>query len=229
VTASGRSPEPCRERRSLAGPRLRLAVLFSGGGRTLENLAGLCRAGSLPAEIVLAVSSHEEAGGIERARSHGIPVAVVDYRQAGGAFSDEVTRAVDGAAPDLVALGGFLRRWRLAPRYEGRVMNIHPALLPAFGGKGFYGNRVHRAVLAAGVKFSGCTVHYVTDEYDRGPIIIQRVVPVAPGDTVESLAARVFREECIAYPEAIRLHAAGRLEIAAGTVRMAGAGGLAAS
>jgi formyltetrahydrofolate-dependent phosphoribosylglycinamide formyltransferase len=197
---------------------IRLAVLFSGGGRTLENLAERCRDGSLPARIVLAISSHEGAGGLERARRLGIPAAVVDYRRAGAGFSDEVTRALDDAGADLVLLGGFIRHWRLPPRYEGRVMNIHPAILPAFGGKGFYGERVHRAVLEAGAKFSGCTVHYVTDEYDRGPIILQRIVPVAPGDTVESLAARVFAEECIAYPEAIRLHAEGLLAVAEGKV-----------
>lgn len=197
---------------------LRLAVLFSGGGRTLENLTDLCRAGSLPARIVLAISSHEGAGGVERARRLGVPAAVIDYRRTGAGFSDEVTRSLDGAGAELVLLGGFIRHWRLPSRYEGRVMNIHPALLPAFGGKGFYGNRVHRAVLAAGVKFSGCTVHYVTDEYDQGPIILQRVVPVVPGDTVKSLAARVFAEECIAYPEAIQLHAAGRLEVTEGKV-----------
>jgi formyltetrahydrofolate-dependent phosphoribosylglycinamide formyltransferase len=203
-----------------AGDPLRLAVLFSGSGRTLENLAERSRDGSLPARIVAAISSHEEAGGIERARRLEIPVVVVDYRRAGERFSAEVTRAVEDAGAELVLLGGFVRHWRLPPGYEGRVMNIHPALLPAFGGKGFYGDRVHRAVLAAGVKFSGCTVHYVTEEYDRGPIILQRVVPVVPGDTVSSLAARVFAEERIAYPEAIRLHAAGRLEVTEGRVRV---------
>jgi folate-dependent phosphoribosylglycinamide formyltransferase PurN len=167
---------------------------------------------------VLAISSHEGAGGLELARRLGIPAAVVDYRRAGASFSDEVTRALDEAGAELVLLGGFIRHWRFPLRYEGRVMNIHPALLPAFGGKGFYGERVHRAVLAAGVKFSGCTVHYVTDEYDQGPIILQRVVPVVPGDTIESLAARVFAEECIAYPEAIRLHVEGRLAVAGGKV-----------
>ncbi|HVR75416.1 MAG TPA: phosphoribosylglycinamide formyltransferase [Planctomycetota bacterium] len=199
---------------------LRLGFLFSGGGRTLENLVEKAREGSIHAEVVVAVSSHGGAGGIERARRLGIPCEVLDYRERGNSFSDDITAVLDARGVDLVTLGGFLRHYRFPPRYAGRILNIHPSLLPRFGGKGFYGDRVHAAVLAAGEKFSGCTVHQVTEEYDEGPIILQRVVPVRPGDTVHDLAERVFAEECIAYPEAIRLHAAGLLAVEKGIVTL---------
>jgi phosphoribosylglycinamide formyltransferase-1 len=198
--------------------KLRLGVLFSGGGRTLENLVTRSRDGTVPAEVVLAVSSHAEATGVERALRLGVPCRVVDHREWGERLSGEVTRLLDEARVDLVALGGFIRRYEFPERYRGRVLNIHPALLPAFGGKGFYGDRVHRAALESGAKFSGCTVHFATGEYDDGPIILQRLVPVSPCDTPESLAARVFEEECAAYPEAIRLYAEGRLEVSGGRV-----------
>ncbi len=197
---------------------LRLGVLLSGGGRTLENFVSCIAAGSLPAEIAVVVSSHPEAFGVERARRRGLPCAVVDYRGAGAEFSQRIAAELDSARVDLVVMAGFIRRWEIPERYAGRVTNIHPALLPAFGGKGFYGDRVHRAVLASGVRFSGCTVHYVDREYDHGPIILQRVVPVLPGDTEKTLAERVFAEECIAYPEAVRSHGEGRLEVRGGKV-----------
>jgi folate-dependent phosphoribosylglycinamide formyltransferase PurN len=191
---------------------VRLAVLFSGGGRTLENLAAKCSAGEIPGSIAVAISSHPGAGGVERARRLGLPCRIADFRALGAGFSMAIAGMLDEAEADLVCLAGFIRKLEVPPRLEGRVLNIHPALLPAFGGKGFYGERVHRAVLESGAKFSGCTVHYVTGEYDRGPIVLQRVVPVVP--------ERVFTEECIAYPEAIRLHAEGRLGIEGGRVTL---------
>ena len=197
---------------------LRLGVLFSGGGRTLENLAQKIAEGELPAKIAISVSSHKEAVGIARAQSLGVPALVVDFRERKGSFSEDITRALEEAQVGLVVLAGFLRHYTIPPAFLGRVVNIHPALLPAFVGKGFYGDRVHQAVLESGVKFSGCTVHFVTEEYDRGPIILQRIVPVHPQDTVADLARRVFTEECIAYPEAIRLYAEGRLEVREGRV-----------
>jgi len=199
---------------------VRLGVLFSGGGRTLENLAAKCSSGEIPGSIALAISSHPEAGGVDRARKLGIPCRVADHRALGDGLSREIATLLDGAEVDLVCLAGFIRKFAVPAGREGRVLNIHPALLPAFGGRGFYGDRVHRAVLASGASFSGCTVHYVTEEYDGGPIILQRIVPVVPGDTVEILAARVFAEECIAYPEAIRLHAEGRLRVEGGKVML---------
>jgi phosphoribosylglycinamide formyltransferase-1 len=203
-----------------AGRPVRLGVLFSGGGRTLENLAAKCSAGEIPGSIALAISSHPESGGVDRAQKLGIPCRIADYRALGDGLSREIADLLDEAEVDLVCLAGFIRKFSVPRGREGRVLNIHPALLPAFGGRGFYGDRVHRAVLASGSRFSGCTVHYVTDDYDRGPIILQRIVPVVPGDTPETLAARVFAEECIAYPEAIRLHAAGRLRVEGGRVTL---------
>jgi folate-dependent phosphoribosylglycinamide formyltransferase PurN len=120
---------------------------------------------------------------------------------------------LDERKVDLVCMAGFLSYWIIPDRYLGRVMNIHPALLPAFGGEGMYGHHVHEAVLARGCKVSGCTVHFVNNTYDDGPIVLQRAVPVRAEDTPDRLAARVFEQECIAYPEAIRLFAEGRLRI----------------
>lgn len=196
------------------GEPLRLVVLISGGGRTLENLAAEIREGTLRAEIVEVISSHPGVRGLERARRLGIPHRVIDYREHSTRdFSRILTEAVDRCRPDLVVMAGYLRKWDFPARYAGRVMNIHPALLPSFGGRGFYGDHVHRAVLEAGEKFSGCTVHFADLEYDHGPVILQRVIPVLPDDTPESLAHRVFQEECRAYPDAIRYFAEGRLEI----------------
>ena len=136
-------------------------------------------------------------------------------------FSRQVFKLVDDAGADLVVLAGWLCLLEIPPKYAGRVMNIHPALLPSFGGKGMFGRRVHEAVIAHGCKVSGCTVHFVDAEYDSGPIIAQRTCPVLDDDTPESLAHRVFEEEKIAYPDAIRLFAQGRLTIEGRQVRVA--------
>jgi len=193
---------------------IRLGVLISGGGRTLMNLQRLIEAGELPAKVVLVIASRQ-CKGLERARAAGLEVALVPYKQMPdtAAYSARIVELLDAAETDLVIQAGFLSLWHIPDRYVGRVMNIHPALLPSFGGKGMFGRHVHEAVLAAGCKVSGCTVHFVTNEYDRGPIIVQRAVPVLEGDDPDSLADRVFQQECIAYPEAIRLFAAGRLQI----------------
>ncbi len=197
---------------------LRLGVLFSGGGRTLENLSERIREGSLGGTISISISSTAKAGGVERAKRLGVPCKVIEHSERKETFSDDITHALDEARVDLVCLAGFLKRYLFPARYDGRILNIHPSLLPAFGGKGFYGDRVHDAVLKSGAKFSGCTVHFVTTEYDEGPIVLQRIVPVRPGDTVHDLAERVFAEECLAYPEAIRLFAEDRLEVRDGKV-----------
>lgn len=188
----------------------RLAVLVSGGGRSLENLAQLCAAGELEAEIGLVLCNVPTAFALERAQRLGLESVVVDHRQHADAasFSAAVFREIDPRAIDLIVLAGFLRLLILPEHWLGRVLNIHPALLPRHGGKGFYGDRVHRAVLAAGERESGCTVHYVTNEYDRGEIVLQRRVPVLPGDDEHTLGARVFEEERLALPEAIRRHLA---------------------
>ena len=213
---------------------IRLAVLLSGGGSTLQNLLDRIADGRLPAEVVTVVSNVPDAFGLERARTAGIPAHVVERKKCGSQeeFSRRVfepcrarrgspdSTADPGArrgspdpAADLVCMAGFLQLVTVPDDFAGRVMNIHPALIPAFCGKGYYGDRVHEAVLAMGVKVSGCTVHFADNEYDHGPIILQRVVEVRDDDTVESLKARVFEQECEAYPEAIRLFAEARLRI----------------
>ena len=194
---------------------VRLAVLLSGSGRTLQNFIGQLALKKLGADIVVVISSKADAYGIARAKKQGIPCQVIprkDYKS-----DDDFSRAITGALkkyqPDLIALAGFIHFYQIPPEYSGKVMNIHPALLPAFGGKGYYGYKVHQAVIKYGAKFSGCTVHFVDNVYDHGPIILQRVVPVYPNDTTDALADRVFKEECIAYPEAINLFARGKLKI----------------
>jgi formyltetrahydrofolate-dependent phosphoribosylglycinamide formyltransferase len=201
---------------------IRCAVLLSGGGTTLQNLLDKSAAGRLAAKIVLVVSNRVDAFGLERARSAGIPTLVVNRKEAGSleAFSRRIFDACRAAGVELVCLGGFLQLIQVPDDFAGRVMNIHPALIPAFCGKGYYGHHVHEAVLASGTKITGCTVHFVDNQYDHGPIILQREVPVLEDDTADKLAARVFAEECEAYPAAINLFAAGRLRIDGRTVRM---------
>jgi phosphoribosylglycinamide formyltransferase-1 len=157
---------------------------------------------------VLVVSNAPKAFALERAQRLRIPALVVDPERklTPAEFSLEAFRAAESARAELVVLAGFLRLLVIPERWIGRVLNIHPALLPAFGGKGFYGDKVHAAVLESGAKESGCTVHYVTNEYDKGPIVLQRKVPVLAGDDVHTLAARVFEAEKLALPEAIRAH-----------------------
>lgn len=188
---------------------LQLAVLVSGGGRSLENLAEEIASGSLDARVALVVANKAGIGALERCERLGIPARVVDAERALAPtdFSAAVFGAVEEAGCELVVLAGFLRFLPIPERWIGRVINIHPSLLPAFGGKGFYGDRVHAAVLERGVQFTGCTVHYVDNEYDHGPILLQRCIAVSPEDDVHSLAARVFEEEKLALPEAIRRHA----------------------
>ncbi len=201
---------------------MNLGVLISGGGRTLQNLIDRINDGSLEARIRVVVSSNPEAFGLERARRHKIPTVVINRKDFKGdeAFSQAITDELGKYELDLVVLAGFNCLYRIPERYKGRVMNIHPALIPAFCGKGYYGEKVHRAVLESGVEVTGCTVHFADNSYDHGPIILQRTVPVSKGDTPESLAERVFKEECIAYPEAIRLFQEGRLKIEGNRVRI---------
>jgi phosphoribosylglycinamide formyltransferase 1 len=190
---------------------VRLGVLLSGSGRTLQNLLDRIDDGSLPARIQVVVSSHPGVKGLERAEKKKIPAVAVDYKAFADdrGFSEAVTRELDRHPIDLVIMAGFIRKYLFPKKYEGKVLNIHPALLPDFGGKGYHGERVHEAVLKSGAKESGCTVHVADLQYDKGPIILQKRVPVLAGDTVETLAARVFEAECEAYPEAIRRVAAG--------------------
>jgi formyltetrahydrofolate-dependent phosphoribosylglycinamide formyltransferase len=190
----------------------RLALAVSGGGRSLENLAEVIARGELPAEIALVIADRDGIQALERARRLGIETLVLPYKgfAAVAEFSARVFAELDARAIELCVLAGFLRLLKIPPPWAGRVVNIHPALLPAFGGKGFYGDRVHAAVLASGARESGCTVHLVDDQYDHGPILLQRRVPVLPGDDVHTLAARVFEQEKRALPEALARLLAGR-------------------
>jgi formyltetrahydrofolate-dependent phosphoribosylglycinamide formyltransferase len=172
--------------------------------------------------VVCVIASKAEAGGLARAARRGVPAVAVPRKQYRDvkAFNDALHAALEAHDPDLVLLLGFLSPFELRGRYEGRALNVHPALIPAFSGKGFYGRRVHEAVLDAGAKLSGATVHFVDEEYDHGPIVLQRAVPVLDDDTPETLAARVQAVERELVPEAVRLFAAGRLRLEAGRVRI---------
>lgn len=205
---------------------VRLAVLLSGGGTTLQNLLDRIAAGTLRAEVAVVISSRPDAYGLTRARAAGVPAVTVARKAFPDptAFNDALHAALDPYAIDLVVLAGFLSLFEPRTRYAGRVMNIHPALIPAFCGTGFYGHRVHEAVLAAGVKVSGCTVHFADEHYDHGPIILQGCVPVLDDDTPETLAARVLALEHELYPQAIQLFAEGRLVVEGRRVRIRPAG-----
>ena len=194
--------------------QLRMAVLVSGGGTTLQNFIDCIAAGVLQARVALVVASKPGIVGIERARKANLPTFVVDRRATESAqFSDRIFSLCDEHAVELVCLGGWLSLLEIPARYAGRVMNIHPALLPSFGGRGLYGSKAHQAVIDHGCKVSGCTVHFVDGAYDNGPIILQRCCPVMDGDSADTLAHRVFEEEKIAYPEAVRLFQSGRLVV----------------
>ena len=203
------------------GARLRIGVLLSGSGTSLENLFERIDAGALDVEIVLVVSSKADAFGLERARRRGVPAEAVSRREHRDvkAFNDRIHELLEAHDVELVACLGFLSPFELRGRYEGRAINVHPALIPAFSGHGMYGHHVHEAVLASGVRFTGATVHFLDEEYDTGPIILQQPVPVEDDDDVESLAARVQAAERELVPEAIRRFAAGRLRIEGRRVR----------
>ena len=199
----------------MATAPIRLAVLLSKGGTSLQNLLDRIADGRLNAQIVAVVSNNANAFGLERARRAKIPAFVVDRKDADSLaeFSRRIFAHCRQAKADLVCLAGFLQLIEVPDDFLDRVMNVHPALIPAFCGKGFYGHHVHEAALNLGVKVSGCTVHFVDNQYDHGPIILQRTVPVLDDDTPASLAERVFAAECEAYPLAIQLFAEKRLKI----------------
>jgi phosphoribosylglycinamide formyltransferase-1 len=192
--------------------KINLAVLVGGGGRSLQNLHEFISAGKLSARIALVIASRPGIGAIEKAAAANLPLEIA---QPGKVFAQ-----CDAAGVDLVCLAGWMSLLEIPPSFAGRVMNIHPSLLPSFGGHGFFGTRVHGAVLEQGCKVSGCTVHFVDAQYDNGPIILQRTCPVAEDDTPQTLAARIFEEEKIAYPAAIQLYAEKRLLIEDRRVRV---------
>ena len=193
---------------------VRLAVCVSGGGTTLQNLIDLIRARKLRAEIVQVVASRPKIEAIPRAEAAGIPLALANRAAKNLAeFSRSVFDPIRHTEADLIVLGGFLSLVEIPADYQGKVINVHPSLIPAFSGRGFHGAAVHKAVIESGVKVSGCTVHFADAAYDTGPIILQRTVAVLDDDTPETLAARVFKAECQALPEAIALYADGRRKV----------------
>lgn len=194
---------------------LRLGILLSGGGRTMLNILEHIQRDELNAEIGIVISSRTTAGGVQKAKDAGIDVKIVrrkdfpDVKE----FSEKIRQKLIAAKVELVVQAGWLCLWNIPAEFTNQVMNIHPALLPSFGGQGMWGHHVHKAVLKAGCKISGCTVHFCTNKYDEGPVIVQRSCPVESDDDTDSLATRVFQQECIAYPEAIKLFEQKRIYI----------------
>jgi phosphoribosylglycinamide formyltransferase-1 len=203
-------------------PPIRLAVLLSKSGTSLQNLVDRSADGRLNAQVVAVISNNANAFGLERAHRANIPAFVVDRVEAGSVseFSRRIFEHCRQTQAELVCLAGFLQLIEVPDDFVGRVMNIHPALVPAFCGHRYYGHHVHEAVIASGVKVSGCTVHFVDNQYDHGPIILQRTTPVLDDDTPATLAARVFELECETYPQAIQLFAEKRLKIKERRVRV---------
>lgn len=193
----------------------RIVVLLSGSGRTLQNLLGWVESGDLRARIVRVISTRGDVRGNRVATAAGVPLTIIPRRgfDTTGEFSEAIVEMLDAEQPDLVVCAGFLTKLDIPERYLGGIVNIHPSLLPLFGGKGYYGARVHQAVLESGMRVSGCTVHFMDNQYDAGPIIAQRCVPVEPADTVETLAARVFQEECDLYPRVVQDLVDGRVRL----------------
>jgi len=196
---------------------MRLAVFASGGGSNFGAMLKAIDAGRLDAVPVLLVADRPGTGAAEKAEARGVPMAVLPPADFAGedAFADALLDALHHHGATHVALAGYLKKVpaRVVRAYRHRMLNVHPALLPAFGGKGLYGERVHQAVIEHGCRVSGATVHLVDEEYDTGPIVLQEPVPVLPDDTPRSLAARVLQVEHRIYPEALQLFAEGRVRV----------------
>ena len=190
----------------------RIVILISGRGSNMEAIVQRCTEQRWPAQVVAVIANRADAGGLAFAATHGIATAVVDHRAqpSRDAFDAELARVIDGHAPDLVVLAGFMRILGadFVQRYAGRLLNIHPSLLPSFTGL-----HTHRRALAAGCKAVGATVHLVTAELDHGPIVMQSVVPVRPGDDEHALAARVLATEHVIYPQSVRWFVEGKLRL----------------
>lgn len=207
-------------------PKLQIAVIVSGHGRgsNFQAIVDATESGAVPARIRLLISTNSDCGAVGRAANHGIETLVLTPEKFDSevAFDEAVAEAITSRGIDLICLAGYMRK--LTPefilQFRDRIMNIHPALLPAFGGQGMYGIHVHKAVIESGAKFSGATVHLVDEHYDHGPIVAQAVVSVADDDTPQTLADRVLRAEHRIYPEAIALFAEGRLSVNGRRVRV---------
>lgn len=199
--------------RAMSDDKLNLAVLISGSGSNLQALIDAC-APDYPARVAVVISNRPGAYGLERAKEAGIPAVIIDHKNYTGRseFEKELQKTLADYPVDLICLAGFMRILTadFINQWPKQIINTHPALLPKFGGKGMYGEHVHKAVLEAGEPTSGCSIHYVIPEVDQGPVILQKTVPVEDGDTVETLAARVIAQEHIAYPQAVRMIAENR-------------------
>ena len=198
-----------------------IVILISGRGSNMEAIVQRCAAEAWPARVAAVISNRADAAGLQFAAAHGIATAVVAHKAFATreAFDDALAAAIDAFAPDLVVLAGFMRILgeRFVRRYEGRLLNIHPSLLPAFPGL-----HTHQRAIDAGCKLAGATVHFVTPQLDHGPIVLQSVVPLRPGDDAEALAARVLATEHQIYPRAVRWFVEGRLRVEHGVVRQTG-------
>jgi len=194
---------------------IKIAVLVSGNGTNLQSIIDACKSGDVPGKVVLVVSSNKEAYALERARKEGIESVAVEREKfdSDENYSKEIMKYIDEKDTDLICLAGFLKKLDkvLIDKYRNRIMNIHPALLPKYGGKGMYGLKVHAAVLESGDEYTGCTVHFVDEIYDHGPVILQEMIPVEKEDTPEVLAQKVLEIEHRLYPEAIKLFESGEI------------------
>ena len=197
-------------------PKLPIAVLIAGTGRSLKNLIDKIDAGQLDADIRVVIASTSRAKGIQYAEKAMIPIEIIERSsfETVDSFSKAVFDRCIEAGVRYVIMAGYLQLLPIPESFNNKVINIHPSLIPSFCGKGFYGHRVHEAAIDYGVKVSGCTVHFVNNLYDNGPVILQKTVPVFDTDTAETLNDRVFYEaECAAYPEVIQLLAEGRVQV----------------
>lgn len=194
---------------------IRIAVLISGNGTTLQNLIDKCASEQITGEIVCVISSRKEVFGLERAEKHEIPAKAMPRKSFDSeeAYHDAVWEEIRSHQADLVVLAGFMSLLHVPEDFTNKIMNVHPALIPAFCGKGMYGIHVHEAVIEYGVRITGVTVHFVDEHYDNGPIILQEAVPVFETDTPEVLADRIQAKEREMYPRAVQLFATGRLEV----------------
>ncbi len=193
---------------------LRIAVLASGGGTDLQSILDACESGQIDGRVVLVISNVAGAGALKRAKDYDVRAAFIDHRgKSRGAHEREMVMELDAAKPDLIVLAGYLRMltYDFINKYKNKIINIHPALLPKYGGKGMHGLRVHRAVLEFGDSESGCSVHFVTEEVDGGPVIARMKAPVKPGDTPETLQARVLMAEHLLLPMVIQWFAQGKV------------------
>ncbi len=207
--------------------KIRIVALISGSGRTVVNINSMIDAGMLDAKIEKVISSRDDVLGVERCKDMGIPVEVVkskDFFKNGkpewSSMSEKINDLILPHNPDLVIMAGFMCFYEVPRKLEGKIMNIHPSLIPAFSGKGMWGHNVHEAVVKNGCKVTGCTVHFVDNKYDNGPIILQKTCSVLDTDSPEDVAAKVFELECKAYPEAIKLFLEQRLAIDGNIVRI---------